>query len=274
MHVAESLNAAVGMKWVMGNGEGWVREVRSAQRLLKFSYALVCLAAMGFTTLASTGAHAAGHTREVKNSSRALLRFEANRAQTDEQVKYLARAAGYNIFLAENEADIVLHHEMKPSGTVARGKRIVVQAYANVLRLRFANSNPPTKIVPLLYRRGSGNSAATGCTAVAYRGVYPGTNIIFRGDQQKIGLDWDLSPGADLNGMALTLDGATGIILDAAGNAVVRMGEVSLVPERPAIFEVRDGRRRPLAGGYRIEPNNRLRLIVGVSNANEQVITD
>jgi len=109
---------------------------------------------------------------------------------------------------------------------------------------------------------------------VAYRGVYAGTDVIFRGDQQKIGLDLDLSPGADPNGMELTLDGATGIALDAAGNAVVRMGELSLVLERPAIFEVRDGRRRPLPGGYRIEPNNRLRFVVGLPNANEQVITD
>lgn len=271
--VAKSLNAAVGMEWFAENGEGWVREAGSAQWLSKFSYFLVCLVAMGLTMPASTLARAAEHAREVRNSSKAL-RFEANRGQTDEQVKYLARATGYNIFLAENEADIVLHHEMRPSETVARGKMIVVRAYASVLRLRFANSNPPTKIVPLLYRRGGGNSVTAECTAVAYRGVYPGTDIIFRGNQQKVGLDLDLSPGADLNGMVLTLDGATGIILDVAGNAVVRMGEVSLVLERPAIFEVRGGRRRPLAGSYRIEPNNRLRFVVGVSGTNEQVITD
>lgn len=251
-----------------------MREAGSAQWLSKFSYILVCLVAMGFTMPASTLAHAARHAREARNSSKAPLHFEANRGQTDGQVKYLARATGYNIFLAENEADIVLHHEAKPSETVARGKMIVVQAYANVLRLRFANSNPPTKIVPLLYRRDRGNSAIAECTAVAYRGVYPGTDIIFRGDQQKIALDLDLSPGADLNGMVLTLDGATGIFLDATGNAVVRMGELSLVLERPAIFEIRGGRRRPLAGGYRIEPNNRLRFVVGVSNGNEHVVTD
>ena len=251
-----------------------MRGVRSAQRLLKVSYALVCLVVMSLTMLAATAARAAEHALGVRNSSRAPLRFEANRGQTDEQVKYLARATGYNIFLEANEADIVLHHETKPSETVARGKMIVVQAYAKVLRLRFANSNSPTKIVPLLYRRGSGNSATAECTAVAFRGIYPGTDIIFRGDQQKIGLDLDLSPGADLNAIVLTLDGATGIVLNTSGNAVVRMGEISLILERPAIFEVRDGRRRQLPGGFRIEPNNRLRFIVEVPSADEQVITD
>lgn len=257
-----------------GECEVCVRVVRSAQKLLKFGCALVCLAVIGVAMLITTGAHAAIHRRKTKNSSTLPLRFETNRGQTDEEVKYLARATGYNIFLAENEADIVLHREMRPSGTVARGKMIVVQAYANVLRMRFANSTPPTKIVPLLCRRGSGNSATAGCTAVAYRGMYSGTDIIFRGDQQKIGLDLNVSPGADLTGILLTLDGATGIILDASGNAVVRMGEVSLVLERPAIFEIRDGRRRPLVGGYRIEPNNRLRFVVGLSSADDRVITD
>ena len=222
----------------------------------------------------STGAeeHAAKRTDEARNSSDAALHFEANRGQTDGHVKYLARATAYNIFLAEDEADIVLHREAEPSGTIARGKMIIVQAYANVLRMRFANSNPPTTIVPLLYRKGS-NPAAKECTAVAYRGVYAGTDIIFHGDQQKIGLDLSLSPGADPTGIVLTLDGATGIVLDAAGNAVVRVGEVSLVLQKPAIFEVRDGRRRPLAGAFRIEPHNRLRIVVGLPSANEQVIT-
>ncbi|HEV2618249.1 MAG TPA: hypothetical protein VGU63_16740 [Candidatus Acidoferrales bacterium] len=241
-------------------------------RLLKLSCVSACVAVMSFAMPGFGGARAATRTQETGISSTAPLRFEQNRGQTDEQVKYLARATGYNIFLADDEADVVLHHEAKPLGTIARGKIIVVQAYANVLRLRFANSNAPTKIVPLVYHKR--NSAAAECTAVAYRGVYAGTDIIFRGDQRQIGLDLNLSPGADPNGITLVLDGAAGIILDAAGNAVVRMGDASLVLKRPEIFEIRNGRLLQIPGGYRIEPNNRLRFVIGLSRANEQVITD
>ena len=249
-----------------------MQRVGRMQNLRKSSLVLVCVLVMSFSMSTGAEEHAAKRTDEARNSSDAALHFEANRGQTDGHVKYLARATAYNIFLAEDEADIVLHREAEPSGTIARGKMIIVQAYANVLRMRFANSNPPTTIVPLLYRKGS-NPAAKECTAVAYRGVYAGTDIIFHGDQQKIGLDLSLSPGADPTGIVLTLDGATGIVLDAAGNAVVRVGEVSLVLQKPAIFEVRDGRRRPLAGAFRIEPHNRLRIVVGLPSANEQVIT-
>jgi len=202
------------------------------------------------------------------------LRFEANHGQTNQEVKYLARAATYNIFLANDEADVVLHSEMRPTGPLARGKVIVVRAYASVLRMRFANSNPSTKIVPLRQRSPIHGFTPETFTAVAYRGIYAGTDVVFRGDQRKIGLELNLSPGADPRGVVLALDGATGISLDSAGNAVVRVGDVSFVLQRPSIFEVRNGSHQPISGSYRIEPNNRLRFMVGWPSANEQIITD
>ncbi|HVA16231.1 MAG TPA: hypothetical protein VMV59_00815 [Candidatus Dormibacteraeota bacterium] len=189
-------------------------------------------------------------------------------------MKYLARAADYNIFFSKEEADIVLHSEMRPAGPFARGKVIVVRAHASILRMRFANSNPPTKIVPLRQRSPRGASAPEPYTAVAYRGVYAGTDIVFRGDQRRIGLELNLSPGADPRGVVMALDGATRISLDSAGNALVRVGEMSLVLEKPSVFEVRNGRRRRVSGSYRIEPNSCLRFMVGLPSANEQIIAD
>lgn len=221
-----------------------------------------------------TGAGAQAATQTTRNSSRTPLRFEPNHGQTDEHVKYLARAAGYNIFLANDEADVVLHREIEPAGPVARGKVIVVRASASVLRMRFANSNPPTKIVPLRHRSPLRGSKAETYTAVSYRGIYAGTDIVFHGDQRGIGLQLNLSPGADPRGIVLALDGATAISLDPAGNAVVRVGNVSFILERPSIFELSNGHRRPVSGSYRIEPNNRLRFIVESPSTNEQIITD
>lgn len=237
-------------------------------------FTLICFAATTFAVVATASAQGATRPSARGNSSKQPLRFEANHGQTSREVKYLARAADYNIFLSNDEADVVLHSEMRPAGPLARGKVIVVRAYASVLRMRFANSNPPTKIVPLRQRSPMGASAPEPYTAVAYRGIYAGTDIVFHGDQRRIGLELNLSPGADPRDIMLSLDGATGIFLDSQGNAVVRVGDVSLVLQRPSVFEVRNGRRRPVSGSYRIEPNNRLRFMVGLPSANEQIITD
>jgi len=224
--------------------------------------------------IVAVAAPAQTRARSEKTSAEQPLHFKVNQGETNRRVKYLARAARYSIFLANNEADIVLHHEATPAGPVARGKVIVVHAYASVLRMRFADSNPPTSIVPLSGRSAIRDSSAGPYTAVAYRGIYPGMDIVFHGDQRKIGLDLVLSRGADPAGIVLEFDGATGIALDAAGNAVVRAGEASLVIERPSFLEDQDGRRRLVVGSFQIEPNNRLRFLVRLPNADDPVDTD
>ena len=250
------------------------QSVGGGRKRRRRKFALICFATITFAALTSASAQGATRPSARGISSRQPLRFEANHGQTDEQVKYLARAADYNIFLSNDEADVVLHSEMRPAGPRARGKVIVVRAYASVLRMRFANSNPPTKIVPLRQRSPVPGSTPETYTAVAYRGIYAGTDIVFHGDQRRIALELNLSPGADPRGVVLALDGTTRIFLDPAGNAVVRVGEASLVLERPPIFEVRKGSRQPVSGSYRIEPNNRLRFMVGLPSANQQIITD
>lgn len=243
---------------------------------LKFSIVAICLAAAGAAILPRARAQAPHQAPAAKTSMKLPLRFQASHGQTDGQIKYVARSRGYSIFLARDEADIVLHHEADPAGPVARGKVIIVRAYANVLRLRFADSNLPTEIVPLALHSAIRGASPSAYTAVAYRDIYPGTDVIFHGDQQRrrIGLDLNLSPGADPGGVVLEFDGATGIILDAQGNAVVRVGDASLLLERPVVFENRNGRHRPVPAAYQIEPNNRLRFLVALPRSTEHIVTD
>ena len=44
----------------------------------------------------------------VDSDRQLTLRFEANQGQTDNQVKFLARGSGYNLFLAPTEAVLAL----------------------------------------------------------------------------------------------------------------------------------------------------------------------
>src|SRR5262245_60672129 len=49
------------------------------------------------------------------------MRFEANEGQIDAQVKFLARGAGYSVFLTGDEAVMRLHkQELKTEGTAER----------------------------------------------------------------------------------------------------------------------------------------------------------
>ncbi|MGB6484727.1 MAG: hypothetical protein WBE86_14670 [Candidatus Acidiferrales bacterium] len=208
-------------------------------------------------------------------SSRALaspLHFEASKNVSGSPIKYSARAVSYSLFLSSDEADVVLHGEGMPSGEVTRGKPIVVQAYANLLRMRFVDSNLPASIGPPDAQKRLQTHPYY--TAVAYRGIYPGTDVVFRGDQQQIGFQLNLCPGADSDHIVLELAGATGISLDTDGNAIVRVGRASLILQKPSVTISSKSARQWLAGAYRIETRNRLRFIVRTPAADAQIITD
>src|SRR5256885_1733993 len=56
--------------------------------------------------------------RLVKNYGKLPLSFEANRGQTDPQVKFLSRGPGYTVFLTSTEAVLTLHgSEGRTGGT-------------------------------------------------------------------------------------------------------------------------------------------------------------
>lgn len=177
-------------------------------------------------------------------------------------VRYLGRAARYTLFIADDEADVVLQEEKAPSQKLQRGGRIVVEAHASLLRMCFVDANLPTSIIPA--DRQSRPRAPF--TAVAYRGLYPGTDIILRGDQQRMQFQVNLGPGAAVSAenIVIELIGATSVSLDANGNAIVRSGHASLLLQRPVISVGNPslGNGPSTVGSFRIENHNRLRFII------------
>lgn len=177
-------------------------------------------------------------------------------------IRYLARAAHFTAFLSNDEADVVLQQEKAPSQQLQRGGLIIVQAHASLLRIRFVDADPPTSLNPADRQI----SAASPLTAVAYRGLYPGTDIILRGDQQRLQFQVNLGPGASAENATIEFAGATGLNLRPDGTAVVRAGGAALLLERPLILRHRllYGSQPPQSslGAFQIEKGNRLRFVI------------
>src|SRR5262249_53493025 len=76
------------------------------------------------------------------------MRFEANEGQTDARVKFMARGAGYSVFLMGDEA--VLQLRKGKSGDVEaeeREKRTADRSVESApLRMKLAGSNPPRRV--------------------------------------------------------------------------------------------------------------------------------
>ncbi len=75
------------------------------------------------------------------------LSFEANRGQTDSQVKFLARGSGYTLFLTGGETVMRLRNEDRKSKIEDRksldaARSSVISNQSSVLRMKLLGANP------------------------------------------------------------------------------------------------------------------------------------
>ncbi len=136
----------------------------------------------------------------IENYGKLPLSFEANRGQTDKQVKFLSRGPGYNLFLTPTEAVLVLS-KLEPIPSFQADSSTVV-------RMRLIGSNTDPKIIGLEPLSGKSNyfignnpkqwhANVTHYARVKYQNVYPGIDLVYYGKQQQLEYDLVVAPGSD-----------------------------------------------------------------------------
>jgi hypothetical protein len=169
--------------------------------------------------------------------------FEANRGQVVGDIRYLGRARDYAILFGQTEVAVI------PVG----GRHI--------LRLRFVDADPaagPEGIEPghgrshyLLGRDPAGwLKDIPQFGRVRYGSLYPGVDLVFYGNQRELEFDLMLAAGARLERIRLSLEGASRMEIDPAGDLVVRMGSGQFRLHRPRAFQQTEGRQKELVARY------------------------
>jgi len=225
---------------------------------------------------AATPARAA---RYLRASGGAPLAFEANRGQADRRVAFLARGRGYTLFLTATEAVLTL----KAPGTRGASARPI--ARTAVLRLRVVGSNARARVVGLDKLAGSVSydigrdrrawrEGVPTYARVAYRGLYPGVDLVYRGDAGRLEFDWALAPGADPRVIKMDLLGVGHARINARGALAVRVagGDVELA--RPTVYQLIDGLRHAVAGHFTLDAQRRIGVALGRYDTRRPLIID
>src|SRR5713101_2379850 len=237
-------------------------------------------------------------TDVLKTYGRLPLPFETNLGQTDSEVKFLARGAGYTVFLTPSEAVLVLRSpqtsDQTPAPVVARLDRRArgqreretrPQRAATVVRLGLVGANPDPGVVGLEPLSGKANYFTgndpqkwrTGIPTYAkvrYRDVYPGVDVVYYGAQQQLEYDFVVAPGADPTRIRLAVTGAEALSVDAAGDLVLQTASGALRLHKPLIYQVRDGVRQEIAGGYVLLGKDRVGFRVAAYDTGRPVVID
>jgi hypothetical protein len=225
------------------------------------------------------------------------LSFEQNQGQCDDTVDYLARGPGYALFLKSTEALFVLNGEN--AGAKAAGQTAAPAADR-------ALPSAPDKNVPLPERAALrmvlvGAETATPETSdeltgkvnyfvgndpagwrtnvpmvgrVNYRGVYPGIDLSYYGNQRQLEYDFRIAPGADPATVRLQFDGADKVEIDAGGDLLLTLGERTVRQPKPFIYQEKSGKKRPVEGGYVVAEGGRVGFRIGEYDARLPLVID
>jgi len=273
----------------------------------------MCISRLFWITLLSSAVSVLGarnpsaspaNTRTAPPGNRKLvyahlpLSFEPNQGQTDEQVKFLSRGAGYTLFLTRDEAVLTLQkpaprNQESPAKT-GRGLRLtnlpVIQTTddgptTGVLRLKLLGANIPSPVrgvdelpgksnyfignVPGKWRTNLPNYAA-----VQYDGIYPDVNLVYHGNQGQLEYDFVAAPGSNLHQVRFSLEGAERIRLGAGGDLVLttKLGEVLL--RRPEAYQGRGITKRSVAVRYVRRAKNEFGFAVGPYQRGRALVID
>ncbi len=201
------------------------------------------------------------------------LIFEPNQGQSDAQVKFLARGAGYGLFLTQDSAVLSLQH-------ASAGK-----LDGAVLRMDLAGSNGARAIAGMDLLPGSssyfiGNdpskwhSHIPQFAQVRYSAVYPGIDLIYYGRQGQLEYDFRVAPGSNPSQVKLHFSGAENLTQASNGDMVLatKSGDVRLhVPE---IYQQAGTRHQSVDGHYVLLGQNDLEFAVGAYDHSRELVID
>ena len=213
--------------------------------------------------------------------TRLPLRFEANLGQTDSRVKFLSRAAGFNLFLTSTDAVF----ELRSSSGEVPQRSENVKARSSVLRMRFHDVSPNPRVVGLDELPGKSNyfigndprkwrTNVPAFLRVKYQNVYPGIDLLYYGNQRQLEYDFIVAPGASSKAIALTFEGARRVRLDDSGDLLIETSTGEIRQRKPLIYQQADGIKQPVGGSYVIRGDRRVGFDVDDHDPSRAIVID
>ncbi len=220
------------------------------------------------------------------------LSFEANRGQTDSQVKFVSRSQGYSLFLTGKETVLALSRDSQGAwrpDSASRSRVAEIEekptAAPSVLRMKLAGANPAAEVEGIGELPGKSNyfigndpkkwrTNVPHYAKVRYRNVYPGVDLVYYGNQQRIEHDFIVAPGADPKQIRFAVNGADKMELSATGDLVLHTTDGDVLLRKPTIYQ-RDGTvRTEVAGGYTVAADNHVAFALAAYDVTKPLVID
>ncbi|HFD92135.1 MAG TPA: hypothetical protein ENJ22_02465, partial [Gammaproteobacteria bacterium] len=198
------------------------------------------------------------------------LIFERNDGQADERIRYRALGPYYTVDFTPLGAELRLQPTRGSTRTLA---------------IRPLDANPDPAIsgetqLPTRHHYLTGRQAAQWHTdiptfsRVRYGSVYPGIDLLFHGNENRLEYDFIVNPGASPNTIRLQFPGVDHLSIDEQGHLHMTLDGHRLTQPAPVIYQESNGSRTPVPGGYRIDGPERVSFTIAAYDPERPLVID
>lgn len=208
------------------------------------------------------------------------LSFEVNRGQADADVKFVGRGDGFGLLLKPAEAVLTLR---KPRPALAVNPPEAFTSHQLSMKLEGAASKPSVTGVDRQIARANyfiGNDPAKWIrgvetySGVLYSGVYPGVDLAFYANHQKLEYDFTMAPYADPQEIRLRFEGADDVELGAGGALILRTAAGDVKHDRPVAYQEANGSRLPVLAAFKEFTDGTIGFQVGDYDRTRPLVID
>jgi uncharacterized repeat protein (TIGR01451 family) len=220
------------------------------------------------------------------------MTFEPNAGQTQPEVRFLSRGAGYTLFLSSGEAVLSLGHVQttraerrseKPGSH--HGAPLSSKFVHAALHMSLVDASPRSTLEGIEELPGTinyfiGNNPKQwrvgihGFARVKYNQVYPGIDLVYYGNQRQLEYDFNLAAGAQAARIGIEFRGAKGLQIDSEGGLVIQLAGGSVHWARPLAYQGSGPDRLEVACEFVLRAENQVGFEVGAYDSSKPLVID
>lgn len=242
---------------------------RSGQRWL---VSLVLSGAIALTTLAGAVAIHAVTGRSVSKTARITadyaslpLAFTRAQGQAAPGIDFIAGDAGTRLDLSATGAISALHGANVSMQLAGADPAAIPETYASLPgRVSYIIGADPS--------RWATNLATF--SRVGYHDVYPGIDIAYHGNQQRLEYDFTVAPGANPAAIVLAFPSATAVSIDREGNLQLHTPSGTVTQLAPHIYQQSGTTQRTITGGFVLRDSTHVGFSVGAYDHSLPLVID
>ncbi len=214
--------------------------------------------------LAATFAATAAPARPALEHS--PLRFERSSGAAN----FVARGQGFAVGVSAAESWVEWRDGHRRDSAVVRTRLSGASAAASVE----AVERLPGATNYLVGNAANWRTDIASFGRVRSRGVYPGIDLVFHGEQGRLEYDFVLAPGADPAEIRMVLSGHRSARIDDKGELVIGSTAGDIRWKRPEIYQYAGGRRRPVEGKFKLGAGGLVTFALGAYDRSRELVID